>query len=191
MAENLIDFPVAKREAPRVADPDLAARAAQGDTSAFNELVKRYQATVRGMLLRLTGDKADADDLAQSTFLKAWSKISTYGGGQFRSWICTVAYREFLQDVRQRRSRRDFLQRLENEGQLAVMPAATGIARDLDRAFAQLPEKQRVAVVLCLGAGLSHGEVALATGWPLGTVKSHVNRGKAALKDLLVDYGVA
>ncbi|MEL7130273.1 MAG: sigma factor-like helix-turn-helix DNA-binding protein, partial [Pseudomonadota bacterium] len=50
---------------------------------------------------------------------------------------------------------------------------------------------QRVAVTLCLGAGLSHAEAALATGWPLGTVKSHVTRGRAELRKLLSSYGAA
>ncbi|MEO1476106.1 MAG: RNA polymerase sigma factor [Pseudomonadota bacterium] len=191
MAAKLIEFPVEATKAGRATDPDLAARAADGHTDAFETLVRRYQSTVRGMLLRLTGNAADADDLAQSTFLKAWSQISSYGGGQFRSWLCTIAYREFLQDVRRQTSRKTLAQTLENEPEVTTLSDVSGLSHDLDRALAKLPDNQRIAVTLCVGAGLSHGEAAIATGWPLGTVKSHVNRGKAALKDFLVGYGVA
>ncbi|MEM7661974.1 MAG: sigma-70 family RNA polymerase sigma factor [Pseudomonadota bacterium] len=191
MAADLISFPVTAPTAQRAADPDLAASAADGDTAAFEELVRRYQAVVRGMLTRLTGNMADADDVAQATFLKAWSKISTYGGGQFRSWICMIAYREFLQDVRQKKSRRDLIEKLTQEGQVTAIPGATGLPHDLDRALARLPDSQRIAVILCAGAGLSHSEVATATGWPLGTVKSNVLRGRSMLRELLEDYGAA
>ncbi|MEM8635309.1 MAG: RNA polymerase sigma factor [Pseudomonadota bacterium] len=191
MVKNLIDFPMSRSSAPRVPDSDLAAMAASGDMFAFEKLVRRHQATVRGLLVRLTGNQADADDIAQSSFLKAWSKISSYNGGQFKSWICTLAYREFLQENRRNKSRRHLIEELAETNQVAVFPADKGLSRDLDRALAQLPDSQRIAVVLCIGVGLSHNEVAVATGWPLGTVKSHVARGKSALQTLLGDYGVA
>ena len=62
---------------------------------------------------------------------------------------------------------------------------------DLDRALKTLPENQRICVVLCVAAGLSHSEAARATGFPLGTVKSHVGRGVAALREQLATETVA
>ncbi|MEM9668805.1 MAG: RNA polymerase sigma factor [Pseudomonadota bacterium] len=191
MVAELIEFPLKRSKSRLTSDPDLAAKALAGDSSAFEELVRRHQGTVRGMLLRLSGNATDADDLAQATFLKAWTQLSSYAGGQFRSWLCTIAYREFLQDVRGQKSRRNLHEKVEAED-VAFAPTDTmGITHDLERALEKLPENQRIAVTLCVGAGLSHSEAAIATGWPLGTVKSHVNRGKNALKKLLVEYGAA
>ena len=62
---------------------------------------------------------------------------------------------------------------------------------DLDRALKTLPENQRICVVLCVATGMSHSEASAATGFPLGTVKSHVNRGVAALRKQLATESVA
>jgi RNA polymerase sigma-70 factor (ECF subfamily) len=171
-------------------DPDLAADAARGSESAFAELVRRHQARVRGMSRRLTASSGDADDIAQATFLTAWQKIGTYAGGTFGAWICTICYREFLQVRRRQR------QEIEFDETAEIIPfdrsmADTGDKMDLSRALAKLPEAQRICVTLCVAASLSHREAAEATGWPLGTIKSHVTRGVAALRKHLAADQVA
>jgi RNA polymerase sigma factor (sigma-70 family) len=172
-------------------DPDLAADAARGSDSAFAELVRRHQARVRGMSRRLTASSGDADDIAQATFLTAWQKIGTYAGGTFAAWICTICYREFLQ-VRRRQK-----QEIEFDETAEIIPFdrsqadPTGDRMDLSRALAKLPEAQRTCVTLCVAASLSHREAAEATGWPLGTIKSHVTRGVAALRKHLAATEVA
>ena len=71
------------------------------DDKAFAVLVKRHQAKLRAFLRRLCGEAALADDIAQETFIKAYSSLSTFrGGASFRSWLFAIAYREFLQDKR-------------------------------------------------------------------------------------------
>ncbi|MFT5774808.1 MAG: RNA polymerase sigma factor (sigma-70 family) [Hyphomonas sp.] len=171
-------------------DPDLAADAARGNDSAFAELVRRHQARVRGMSRRLTAAGGDADDIAQATFVTAWQKIGTYAGGTFAAWICTICYREFLQVRRRQRQEIGFDETAE------IIPfdrsmADTGDKMDLSRALAKLPEAQRICVTLCVAASLSHREAAEATGWPLGTIKSHVTRGVAALRKHLAADQVA
>tara|TARA_R110002124_G_scaffold68768_8_gene185717 strand:- start:14 stop:589 length:576 start_codon:yes stop_codon:yes gene_type:complete len=171
-------------------DPDLAADAARGSEAAFAELVRRHQARVRGMSRRLTAASGDADDIAQATFLTAWQKIGTYAGGTFAAWICTICYREFLQVRRRQRPEIEFDETAE------IIPfdrtmADTGDKMDLSRALAKLPEAQRICVTLCVAASLSHREAAEATGWPLGTIKSHVTRGVAALRKHLAADQVA
>lgn len=171
-------------------DPDLAADAARGSESAFAELVRRHQARVRGMARRLTGTASDGDDIAQAAFLTAWQKIGTYAGGTFAAWICTICYREFLQVRRRQRVEIEFDETAE------IIPfdrstADTGDKMDLSRALARLPEAQRICVTLCVAASLSHREAAEATGWPLGTIKSHVTRGVAALRKDLAATQVA
>ena len=173
-------------------DQHLAKRACAGDRRAFTELVRRHQGVVRGMLSRLSsGHRADADDLSQAAFLRAWTQIHTYAGGQFRSWLCTIAYREFLQSRRKAKARKRLTEAAKSVVIDHVAFGQTGLARDIEKALALLSEDQRIAIVLCVSAGLTHAEASLATGWPLGTVKSHVTRGKVALQKHLSDYDVA
>ena len=171
-------------------DADLAREAASGQEAAFEALVRRYQGTVRGLARRLTAHAAEADDVAQAAFLMAWRKISSYRGGSFKSWLCTIAYREFLQARRKRKPEVEF------DESAHILAFDTSAARmpehlDLDRALQTLPENQRICVVLCVASGMSHAEASAATGFPLGTVKSHVNRGVAALRKQLASEHVA
>lgn len=171
-------------------DIDLARDAASGKEAAFEVLVRRHQGTVRGMTRRLARHAAEADDIAQAAFLTAWRKIGSYRGGSFKAWLCTISYREFLQARRKQKPEVEF-----DEG-AHIITFDTSAARiaehmDLDRALKSLPENQRICVILCVASGLSHSEAAKATGFPLGTVKSHVNRGVAALRKQLAAEDVA
>ena len=157
---------------------------ATGDQRAFSTLVGRHQQAVRALLMRLCRNHALADDLAQDTFVKAYNKIGGYSGaGTFKAWLCRIAYTEFLMSTRKRNAAERALERLKAEPQeTAAHPGAPGARIDLDKALAELGEEERACVVMCHAGGLSHGEAADATGLPLGTVKSHVNRGRAKLK---------
>ncbi|OAB60063.1 RNA polymerase subunit sigma-70, partial [Leptolyngbya valderiana BDU 20041] len=157
---------------------------AAGDQRAFARLVDRHQKTVRGVLMRLCRNHALADDLAQDTFIKAYERIADYSGaGALRGWLCRIAYTEFLMHARKRKARDRTLDRFKAEPGEDHAPPGPGAARvDLDRALATLGEEERTCVVLCYAAGMSHSEAAETTGLPLGTVKSHVNRGRTRLK---------
>ncbi len=171
-------------------DAELAIAAAAGREAAFEALVRRHQATVRGVARRLTGQAADADDISQAAFLTAWRKIGTYSGGSFKAWLCAIAYREFLQALRRKKPEVEFH---ESAHIIAFDQSAAQMANRLDlaQALKTLPEQQRVCVSLCVAAGLSHREVSEITEWPLGTVKSHVLRGVAALRKQLATEDVA
>ena len=168
----------------RGSDEDLTALVlASGDRAAFGELVRRHQGVVRGMLQRMCRDHALADDLAQDTFLRAFRKLDSFSGkGAFRSWLCSIAYTEFLQSARRQRSGDRMIERYEVGLEDSEAPRDMGNVVDLDRALATLKEEERVLVVMCYSCGLSHSDAAEATGMPLGTVKSHVNRGRAKLQ---------
>jgi RNA polymerase sigma-70 factor (ECF subfamily) len=166
-------------------DADLIALVlAAGDQRAFATLVSRHQQAVRSLLMRLCRNHALADDLAQDTFVKAYNKIGGYSGsGSFRAWLCRIAYNEFLMSARKRKAADKAMDRLQAEPQeMSAVIAAPAARVDLDRALATLGEEERICVVMCYAGGLSHSEAAEATGLPLGTVKSHVNRGRARLK---------
>jgi RNA polymerase sigma factor (sigma-70 family) len=134
---------------------------------------------VRSFLRRALDDPADAEDIAQEAFVTAWSSLWRYRGrASFRSWLCAIAWRKALSFRRSRGRERARIERLETD----APPQGSPDARlDLERALRGLPGDQRAAVALCLGADFSHAEAADALGLPLGTIKSHVQRGRAKL----------
>ena len=170
-----------------VSDEELVAKViATRDQAAFAELVRRHQSGIRNWLRHLSGDHARGDDLAQDTFVRAWDKLHTFRGrGKFRAWLMKLAYNEFLQE--RRGAARDL--RLAEAVQADPTSARnvsepgpdTGVT-DLPRMLAILGEDERVAMVLNYAYGMSHGEISEVTGLPLGTVKSHVSRGRDKIR---------
>jgi RNA polymerase sigma-70 factor (ECF subfamily) len=166
-----------------IAEANLVTLAALGDERAFAELVRQRQATVRGLLRRLCGNAALADDLAQDAFVQAWRALSQLrNAAAFGGWLKQVAVRVWLQHARKTKL---LLEPLDAAGAVEAAPPPQTERIDLDRALARLNPAQRLCVTLSYGEGLSHGEIADATGWPLGTVKSHVARGGARLREWL------
>jgi len=166
-------------------DEALIRAACDGSAEAFARLVERHQQALRAFLRRACGDWALADDLAQDTFLTAWERIGELrGDASLRSWLCGIGYRKCLGALRSAgRARR-------READYASMRETVASPRSderlaLERALADLPLEQRAAVALCLAADFSHAEAAEALGAPLGTVKSHVARGRARLAQAL------
>lgn len=161
----------------------LVRRARQGSDDAFSRLVAQHQQAVRAFLRRLAGD--EADDLAQDAFVTAWSRLDRLRDGvSFRTFVCGIAYRKALNDRRRfgRQARRD------SEWH-DLMPQQTTSTADtrlsLQTALGQLPIDQRAAISLCVAADYSHSEAAEILGLPLGTVKSHIQKGRERLSALL------
>ena len=162
-------------------DDALVAEAQAGSTRAFSRLVAQHQQSVRAFLRRLAGDWAEADEVAQQAFVAAWTYLGRFQPGRdFRLWLCGIAYRKFLA-ARRSQWRRRRREEIAMEGRDMIAPPQSDDRLDLLKAMQSLPEDQRAAVALCLAAGYSHGEAAEALGIPLGTVKSHVLRGRATL----------
>lgn len=161
-------------------DEILAKEARRGSVQAFETLVRRNQNLVRGFLRRLAGNSALADDLAQETFLMAWRRVGSYEAkGSFRGWLCRIAYTQFLQDRRSAKASQAREDAVMNEADTVQDDRAGVEARlDLDRVLGGLSPEQRAVLALCYGEGMSHAEAAEALKLPLGTVKSHVLRGR-------------
>ena len=163
------------------ADAPLIEAARAGDHVAFARLVRLHQQGVRGFLRRACGNFAEADDLAQETFLSAWERIGQFRGeSSLRSWLCGIAWRKMLASRRSegRARERDTAYRDLEHGDGPLDPA---MRVALAKALASLPLDQRACVAMCLAAGYSHTEAAQALEMPLGTVKSHVSRGRDRL----------
>ncbi len=171
----------------------MLAAAIYGDVAAFNELVRRRQAMTRQLLRRLCRDTTLADDLAQQVYLQVWRSLRSLKSPlAFNAWLRKLTVNVWLQHVRTKHIDMQFdAELLETSVDAANEAAATTIRLDLDAALACLPPPVRLCVVLAYHEGLSHGEICAATALPLGTVKSHVNRGVARLRHLLQAYETA
>jgi len=152
-------------------------------------MLRTHQGAVRAFLRRICGDAALADDLAQDSFMKAYRSMEQLSDPEkLRSWLFGIAYREFLNHARKDKRRRQ-LSQSHIEPEPAAVPS--GQALDIERAMDSLSPDCRAVVLLCLLHGLTQSEAAKATGIPLGTVKSHVNRGKEKLRAVLSAYAPA
>lgn len=162
-------------------DAALVEAAQAGSSQAFARLVERHQQALRAFLRRTCGDWALADDLAQETFLAAWSSLGRLrAGDSVRAWLCGIGYRKHLTTRRSAGRERSRASAWE-AGRAPPVGAMSDERLALEAAMADLPPDQRACVALCLAADFSHAEAAEALGMPLGTVKSHVTRGRARL----------
>ena len=168
-------------------DADWVRLAQKGDRSAFAALVRRHQDRIYRHLLRLTGSRDEALELAQETFVKAWQALPEwYADAQFHTWLFRIASNTAM-DLLRRRKIVDFVALEESFDAPAVGagPEAQLETKQrllaLQKALGRLPAEQREAVLLREVEGLSYAEIALATGVTEGTVKSRIARGREAL----------
>ncbi len=170
---------------PIPSDAELITRVLLGDDRrAFGELLARHQPAVRGLLRRLTGgDAAQADDLAQETFLRAYRGLRGYrGGAKFSSWLYRIACNVYFSRDRGSREEPAELPLLEAGSQEG--PALEGLLEryDLERALTALKPRERAAILLTYANELTHEEAAVVLDCPLGTLKTHVARAKDKLR---------
>ena len=169
---------------PEGIDSELAEAAKAGSASAFARLVERHQQPLRAFLRRTCGNWAEADDLAQETFLTAWSRIGKLeAGASVRAWLCGIGYNKHLTAIRS--AGRHRARESAYEARAGHVKPMSDERLSLETALSELPPDQRACVALCLAADFSHAEAAEALGLPLGTVKSHVTRGRTRLLQML------
>lgn len=146
------------------------------DRRAFDTLVRKYQSPVRRFFLHQTlGDEQLSDDLAQDTFVKAYTHITAFRGlSGFSTWLFRIAYNVFYDYMRSRRT---------------AAHADTSLALDVYDALALLADRERTCITLQLIEGQPIDKISEITGMPAGTVKSHLSRGKEKLADYLKKNG--
>lgn len=176
----------------------LAARARDGDLTAFNALVLRFQDAVYGLTLRMLGDPASAEDVTQDAFMRAWQRFETFRGGSFRSWLFTIAANRARDELR-RRARRPSMsldEARDDPDRAGLDPPDAGptahdlmeqaeLRRALEAALRTLPDGWREVVVLADVQGLDYAEVAAVVGIPVGTVKSRLSRARGRLREVI------
>ncbi len=169
-------------------DEDLMAAVASGDETALATLIDRYAASVHAYLLRHSGNREDADDLLQETWVRVARSAKSFDTARrFRSWIYGIAT-NLARDLFRRRMTKERALRT-----LAMDPPAAPGADPADRGelrerIAQLPENMRAVLLLRYFEGMNEAEMADALEIPRGTVKSRLH---AALRELRGGYGVS
>jgi RNA polymerase sigma-70 factor (ECF subfamily) len=168
----------------------LAARAQGGDEDAFAELVRRHQDMVYAVTWRMTGSAADAADLTQETFVRAWRGLAEFrGGARLSSWLYRVAMNASLNWLAAARRREDRLD--EASPYLAGQERAAvpdELSARVEEALLALPPAQRAAVVLTLFEGLNHAEAAHVLGCAETTVSWRVFRARRELRSRLACF---
>jgi len=174
-----------------ISDQELIARVvAKKDQHAFSQLVLRYQSQLRNWGRRLCdGDPHLADDLAQETFIKAYAALGAFRAeAKFSTWLYRIAFN--IAANRWRTKKIQWCELDDNEDVEAEFCELKQFdaKRDVEAAMHQLSAAQQLAIRLCFEDGFSHDEAASIMGIPLGTLKTHVNRGKQKLQALLASW---
>ncbi len=171
----------------------------QGDVEAFNQLVKLYEVRVYNLCYRMLGDADAAADVAQDTFIAAYRNLSRFRGGMFRSWLFRIATNACYDALRARKRRPSVSLSAMGDADdaapafdlpdLGETPDERALRHELSaaiqRGIAQLPEEQRIVVILSDVQGFAYEEIAEVTSTNLGTVKSRLSRARARLRDIL------
>lgn len=158
--------------------------------SAFERLVAEHQSTLRYSLRQMTGwNEALADDLAQEALIKAWQGFGRFrADAKFSTWLYRIAYNELMQYLRSQKPTEELDEEAHAAAPGGENPRSGDLHRDLARAMQNLSLEQRTVLHLALHRELNHQEIAEITGCPAGTVKSHILRGKARLRELMADW---
>ncbi len=170
----------------------------RGDVRAFNLLVEQYQVRLYNLCYRMLGDPESAADVTQEAFISAYRNIKRYRGGSFAAWILRIATNACYDQlrVRQRRPSSSIDALLDDEEHAPYQFEDQGespadrsmrneLADEIQRGLQALDADQRLAVIMSDIQGYSYDEISAATGWPLGTVKSRLSRGRSQLRDVL------
>jgi RNA polymerase sigma-70 factor (ECF subfamily) len=199
-------------QTPAAADEDrqLVDRARAGDTGAFEALVRRYQGWVFTLALRMLGDRAEAEDMAQEIFLKAYRGLRGFkGASRFSTWLYSIASHHCVNRLRARDrwpgshgGGRERQGAAGNDPPPAVDRLADGTPRadalleqaDLQRIvqaeLRRLKADHRLILVLRDIQGLSYEEIAESLGLELGTVRSRLHRARMEMKARLTPYAM-
>jgi RNA polymerase sigma-70 factor (ECF subfamily) len=186
------------------ADETLVAHAARGNREAFDELVRRYQPRMFQLVRILTSGDAEAEDLVQDTFVRAYRAVGRFrGDSTFRTWLHRIAVNVVRTHAARRKNRGERrspgyargepLDPDRGDDDAAIGRAATNEdlenavvqRRMIDQALARLPPELRLLITLRDIQGLDYREIARITGLPIGTVESRIFRGRRRLRPML------
>ncbi|MBA2725812.1 MAG: sigma-70 family RNA polymerase sigma factor [Actinobacteria bacterium] len=176
-----------------VDDAELLRRAALGEDAAFTALMAKHEGRIFSLALKMTGDRSDALDATQDTFLSAFRQASRFRGeSAFSTWLYRIGINA-CKDLLKKKGR--LPQPSETEDLEQAAPAIRSKTEDVDlrldisSALAHLSEDYRQAVVMHDIGGIPYDDIAEATGVAIGTVKSRISRGRRQLAEILEHPG--
>jgi RNA polymerase sigma-70 factor (ECF subfamily) len=177
---------------PTPAEPVLLA-VARGDRAAVSRCIEQYAPLIWSMARRMSMSAADAEDAVQEIFLDLWRYAKRFDPavGSEKIFVSVLARRRLIDRARHMQRQLAVEQPLEAD-HLSQLPSSAPAEQEVEvaearRILAQLPIPHQEAISLSLVTGLSHGEIAIRLGWPLGTVKTVIRRGILRLKVLMAD----
>jgi RNA polymerase sigma-70 factor (ECF subfamily) len=167
------------------ADEPLIGRVQAKDQTAMGAIFDRYAAMVYSVALRVLKDPGQAEDVMQEIFLQVWNRPDrfTQGRGSLGAWLAVIARNRSIDLLRQRRP--------TEPCEDVVLESGTNLASEVERntmmtkvrgVLRNLPQEQQKSLELAFFQGLTHAEIAERTGDPLGTVKTRIRAGLAALR---------
>jgi RNA polymerase sigma-70 factor (ECF subfamily) len=183
---------MAARTLGKISDAELIGRARNGDRDAFGALLERHYDFVYRVAWRWCGHRSDAEDIAQEVCVRLGRAIRDYrGGGAFTTWLYAMALNA-VRDLKRKSARE--AARAEAYVTHALIAGEAGGAEDdpaesLWAAVRELPSRQRDAVLLVYGEGLSHADAGAAMAVSETTVSWHIHEAKKRLKQLLRESG--
>jgi RNA polymerase sigma-70 factor, ECF subfamily len=184
-----------KDAASKASESQLISRAQRGDELAFEELFNTHRRRVYSLCLRMTGDPAEAEDLAQEAFLQLFRKIGTFRGeSAFSTWLHRLVVNVVLMHLRKRGLQQVSLDEVDNsqeepvrreygDDDLRLLGSVDRIT--LERAIAQLPPGYRAVFVLHDVEGYEHNEIAQIMNYSIGNSKSQLHKARLKLRDWL------
>jgi RNA polymerase sigma-70 factor (ECF subfamily) len=158
-----------------------------GDHAAFENLIRGYQKMIHSLAYRMTGSTADADDLAQETFIRAFQQLASHRGeAKFSSWLCRIAINASLNWRHRESRRREVHQQWARETSAGDSRDESGgmdsESQRVQVALDRLPAKQRAAIILTVYEEMNHAEAAKALGCSEATISWRVFAARAKLK---------
>lgn len=185
-----------------MSDEELVEKIKKGDIDAYEEIIKKYENKVCGIIYHMIKNQNDVEDLAQEVFIKVYKNLSKFkGDSSLYTWIYKITVNLCLDEVKKRKNIIYLDEKLEIEdGELErELPSSDKtqvelyeekeLKEKLHKCIGKLPEKQRVMIVLRDIKGFSYEEISEITSVKLGTVKSQINRARLKLKELLDKEG--
>lgn len=162
------------------------------DERAFSRLMKKYLPQVRRyFLVQTRGNESVSDDLTQETFIKAWSGIKGFKQlSSFNSWLYSIAFNTFISYTRNKSIATEPLDEEHHAYKIADEPYPPPDSREktLQKAIYSLNEKERHCITLFYLEEMSIKEIQKITGYPAGSIKAYLSRGRSNLEKIMTEY---
>ena len=179
----------------------LIDQAKKNDVNAYNTLVLHYQDLAFSVAYRIMGEPDSAADAAQDAFIKAYKKLDSFKGGNFKAWLMRIVTNNCYDMLKSAKRKREFsldeITEANESSRLLIAQADRPEAQQQQQEMLQaiqhcldgLPDDQRIVAVLCDVEGYDYQTAADISEVSLGTVKSRLSRARGKLRDCLRGFG--